>query len=240
MRKWMLNGSVAATLAIAAGGANAQFCQGFGDVLQSDTLVCNAVEWVKNRAVTLGCGDGSNYCPGSDVTRAQMAIFMQRLGKALSPEVVSQQTFDDGSGSGVTLPGESPAPAIVRCLTPATTAVAYPRVAVANATFSALSDGNPAGFRAFLLVRANGGSFANFETGVSVAQRGTAQATVYGSAALTEQLPLQPNTSYEFAVGVRRDNTGPATTGNFDVLRCQMTVTVQNRNGTSSPLDTVQ
>ncbi len=240
MRKWMVNASVAATLAIAAGNANAQFCQNFGDVLQSDTLVCNAVEWVKNRAVTVGCGDGSNYCPNDDVTRAQMAIFMQRLGKALSPEVLSRQTFDDGSGSGVTLPGESPAPALVRCLTPATAGVVYPRVAVANATFSALSDGNAAGFRVFLLVRPNGGAFANFEPGVSVAHRGTAQAAVYGTAALTEQLALQPNTSYEFAIGVRRDDTGPATTGNFDALRCQLTVTVQNRNGTSSPLDTVQ
>ena len=239
MRKWMLTASVTAALGVAAGSANAQFCQGFQDVLQSNTLVCTAVEWVKNRSITQGC-DASNFCPNNSVTRAQMAIFLQRAGRALSTEVLSQQTFDDGSGSGVTLPGESPTPAIVRCLTPATAATTYPRVAVANATFSALSDGNPAGFRAFLLVRANGGSFTNFETGVSVAQRGTAQATVYGSAGLTEPLALQPNTSYEFAIGVRRDNTGPATTGNFDVLRCQLTVTVHNRNGTTSPLDSVQ
>ena len=55
MRKWMVNASVAATLAIAAGAANARFCQGFQDVQQSDALVCPAVEWVKNRSITAGC-----------------------------------------------------------------------------------------------------------------------------------------------------------------------------------------
>ena len=236
MRKWKAKAVAAATLAFAAGAANAQFCQGFEDVLQSNSLVCPAVEWVKNRGITAGC-DATHYCPNNAVTRAQMAIFLQRAGKALSPEVLSQQVFDDGGGNGVTLPGDAPANAIVRCLTPVSAATVWPRVAVVTATFSALSDGNPAGFRAFLLVRPNGGSFTNFENGVSVAQRGTALATVYGSAALTEQLALQPNTTYEFALGVRRDNTGPSTTGNFEALRCQLTATIQNRNGTSSPLD---
>jgi len=239
MNKWMVKSAAAAVLALAASGANAQVCQGFEDVLQSNTLVCPAVEWVKNRAITAGC-DATHYCPNNPLTRAQMAIFLQRAGKALSTEVLSQQVFDDGGGAGIPLPGDSPAPAVVRCVTPATAAVPYPRTAVAVATLSALSDGNPASFRAFLLVRPNGGAFGNFETGVSVAQRGTAQAAVYGNAALTKPLALQPNTSYEFAIGVRRDNTLPATTGNFEALRCQLTVTVHNRNGTSSPLDPVQ
>ena len=239
MRKWMLNGAMAATLTMAAAAANAQACQGFEDVLQSNTLVCPAVEWVKNRGITAGC-DATHYCPNNAVTRAQMAIFLQRAGKALSPEVLSQQVFDDGGGAGLVLPGESPAPAIVRCLTPATAATVYPRVAVVNATISALSDGNPAGFRAFLLVRESGGSFANFAPGVSIAHRGTALSTAYGSVALTEQLALQPGTGYEFAVGIRRDNGGPATTGNFETLRCQITAIVQNRNGAASPLDPLQ
>ena len=116
MRKWMLKVSVTATLAFAASSASAQFCQGFQDVLQSNALVCNAIEWVKNRGITQGC-DATNYCPNNSLTRAQMAIFMQRAGRALSTEVLSQQIFDDGGGLGVTLPGESPTPAIVRCVT---------------------------------------------------------------------------------------------------------------------------
>ena len=238
MKRWLVKCALLALSCCGPGIAMAQ-CVGFGDVPTGG--FCENVEWVKNRAITLGCGDGSNYCPNDPVTRLQMAIFMNRLGKALSAEVLSQQVFDDGNGSGVTLPGDSPTPALVRCLTAATAATPYPRIAVANATFSALADGNPAGFRAFLLVSPNNGPFSNFDTQLpSVAHRGTAQASVYGGAALTEQIILQPGSSYRFAIGVRRDTGGPATTGNFDVVRCQITVTVHNRNGSSSPFDAGQ
>jgi hypothetical protein len=70
--------------ALAPLGALAQNCVGFGDVLASSPF-CPNVEWVKNRGVTLGCGDGSNYCPNDPVTRLQMAIFLNRLGTALTP-----------------------------------------------------------------------------------------------------------------------------------------------------------
>ncbi|MEO8976037.1 MAG: hypothetical protein ABI552_09815, partial [Casimicrobiaceae bacterium] len=41
---------------------------------------CTNTQWLKNRAVTLGCGTGSTYCPDETLTRAQMALFMNRLG----------------------------------------------------------------------------------------------------------------------------------------------------------------
>ena len=241
MKRWLVKFALMVVATGAPGIAAAQQCVGFGDILQSSPFCAN-VEWVKNRGVTLGCGDGSNYCPNDPVTRLQMAIFMNRLGRALSPEILSQQVFDNGGGSGVALPGDSPAPALVRCLTAETAATVYPRHAVANATFSALSDGNPAGYRIFLLVSANNGPFTNFDTVLpSVAHRGTAQATVYGASALTEQIILQPGSSYKFAIGVRRDNNPDVvTTGNFDVIRCQITVTIDNRNGTASPFDAAQ
>jgi hypothetical protein len=59
-------------------------CGGFTDVVATDSY-CSSVEWMKNRAVTVGCGDGTTYCPNDNVSRAQMAIFMTRLGKTLSP-----------------------------------------------------------------------------------------------------------------------------------------------------------
>jgi|SRR5688572_16998956 len=77
-------------------GSDAQFgvdnvriggnCSGFADVLPAD-IFCNAVEWLYNRGVTFGCLLGQ-YCPGGNVTRAQMALFMQRLGVALTPTVL--------------------------------------------------------------------------------------------------------------------------------------------------------
>jgi hypothetical protein len=43
---------------------------------------------VKNRGITLGCGDGSNYCPNDPVTRLQMAIFLKREGDKLTPTII--------------------------------------------------------------------------------------------------------------------------------------------------------
>lgn len=47
-----------------------------------------AVDWIADRGVTLGCATNL-YCPDGLVTRAQMALFMQRLGNALTPRVLS-------------------------------------------------------------------------------------------------------------------------------------------------------
>jgi hypothetical protein len=46
---------------------------------------------------------------------------------------------------------------------------------------------------------------------------------------------LAPNTSYVFFIGVRHDDF-TSTGGTAVRLRCQLTVSVSNRNGTSSPL----
>jgi hypothetical protein len=232
MRKWMMRGAVATTLAIAAGGAQAQQCQGFGDVLQSDTLVCPAVEWVKNRSVTLGCGDGSNYCPNNNVTRAQMALFMQRLGKALSPEVLGTQ---GGNDTPTVIPGEA-GPAITNCVTSTLAAADYPRRAHINAMVSIQAPaGSSTSFRAFNLVVANGGAPELPQPGASAAARGTAPVNGWDTVSLTEAMNLAPDTSYVFFIGVRQDNFTD-TGGTAARLRCQVTVSVTNRNGTSSPL----
>ncbi len=75
--------------------ARAATCDGFADV-DAGASYCSAVEWLKDRAITLGC-DASNYCPNATVTRAQMALFMNRLGDAVSPQLV-QQTALIGDG----------------------------------------------------------------------------------------------------------------------------------------------
>jgi CSLREA domain-containing protein len=46
------------------------------------------------RGVTLGCGNG-NYCPDANVTREQMAIFIERALGVFTPPTPSGQTFQD-------------------------------------------------------------------------------------------------------------------------------------------------
>ena len=68
--------------------AFAQFCPGaslwvFDDVPSSHPF-CSSISWIAQRGITLGCSviddDHRLFCPGSTVTRAEMAAFMFRLG----------------------------------------------------------------------------------------------------------------------------------------------------------------
>src|SRR5437899_5525343 len=77
--------------------ASSGSCVGFTDVAAGAGF-CPAVQWLKNRAITLGC-TSTTYCPGDSVTRSQMALFMNRLGKALEPTFI--ETNDSGAATGV-------------------------------------------------------------------------------------------------------------------------------------------
>ncbi len=59
-------------------------CAGFTDVDDTSGF-CPNVEWLKNRAITLGCTSTTVYCPNDPVSRLAMAAFMNRLGTALTP-----------------------------------------------------------------------------------------------------------------------------------------------------------
>lgn len=58
------------------------------------------IEDLANRGITGGCG-GGNFCPGSPVTRAQMAVFLLKtlLGSSYVPPVVAQIFQDVPPGS---------------------------------------------------------------------------------------------------------------------------------------------
>ncbi len=70
----------AASIAIAAvaSSAAATSCDGFTDVDSANTTYCSAVTYLKDTGITLGC-TGTTYCPNDDVTRLQMALFLQRM-----------------------------------------------------------------------------------------------------------------------------------------------------------------
>ena len=85
MRRFFVRTAFASILAMGPTSAVAAPCAGFSDVQDTDAF-CTAVEWLRNRNVTLGCGTGV-YCPASAVTRASMALFLNRLGTALTPRL---------------------------------------------------------------------------------------------------------------------------------------------------------
>ena len=67
---------VAAALLTIPGAAVATHV--FTDVGDSN-VHAPAIEWAASSGVTAGCGDGTSYCPGDPVTRAQMATFLHRM-----------------------------------------------------------------------------------------------------------------------------------------------------------------
>jgi hypothetical protein len=73
----------------------------FSDVPNSNPFH-NDIAALVNSGVTAGCG-GGNYCPKSDVTREQMAAFLNRLG-ALAPDktpVVNADRVDGHHANGL-------------------------------------------------------------------------------------------------------------------------------------------
>jgi hypothetical protein len=77
---------LSAFLALLPAAARAQDCAGFTDITVFSPFCTNA-QAMKNRAITLGCGDGTTYCPDEPVIRLQMAAFMNRVGNVLEPRV---------------------------------------------------------------------------------------------------------------------------------------------------------
>ena len=85
----MLRASMAAVILWTIGiapAAQAAPCAGFGDV-DSSSVFCPSVTWLKNRGITLGCVTGL-YCPNDAVSRLAMAAFISRLDRVLPPTVV--------------------------------------------------------------------------------------------------------------------------------------------------------
>ena len=128
------SGSALHTVVAVAG----QHCAGFDDV-DAASPFCASVEWMKNRAVSLGCAP-FDYCPSADVSRLGMAAFMDRLGAALGPAVV---------WTTVQYPQVYPAMWLV-C--PASVpAAAYPRTVYVDAVVSGI--GSAAGTLDFVAAR---------------------------------------------------------------------------------------
>jgi hypothetical protein len=220
--RWTL--ATLVVLATAAQLASAQQCVGFDDT--PDDVFCPAVEWLKNRSITTGCG-GPNFCPGAPVSRLAMAQFMQRLGKALTPDVLHDaRHFKSPQVSG-DFPGK------LVCVTPDYLVSGHPRTARFVGQFWGQPSFVTAAFQGYFLVSTDSG--ANWQQIYpQIPARVTAASGQYnGSAVLARPLALAPGTTYRFGLFV----DGVGTTSTFTLLMCEIEVTIQNANPDASPLD---
>ncbi len=229
MRPTLVGAVLTAVLVPLPSPALAQSCAGFTDVAAASPF-CPNVEWLKNRGVTLGCTSTTLYCPTDPVTRLSMAAFMNRLGKALSPEVL---TFE-GTPGAIVLPTN--APFATRCGTADSTIAVYPRSATVYATLTGLSDANAVAWKARAVYSTNGG--ATWQTAPSpVSIRASSGGNQWSGASAVASVDVTPGLAYRFAIEIARDDLLPGTAGNFVQSRCIVTATVDNRNGTSTPFD---
>lgn len=196
-------------------------CAGFTDVDDANAL-CPDVDWLKNRAITLGCTSATQYCPNDAVSRLSMAAFLNRLGTALTPEVL----YHDASGGALDL--DSPPQTV--CATSVLPAAAYPRSAHAVSALSAqVAVAATAGLR--IVQSIDGGTTwtpLNAIPGSAGGSNRWVNATVYKG-----EIPLVPGTSYQLGLRVER-GAGPGT-GDLVAWNCQLEVLVTTRTGTASP-----
>jgi hypothetical protein len=196
-------------------------CSGFTDVDDS-SVFCPNVDWLKNRAVTLGCTASTLYCPNEVVFRLSMAAFMNRLGAALTPVLL----YNEASGASLDL--DSPPQTV--CATPQLPAAAYPRSAKASAVLTGnLSVPGTVGLRIVMSID-NGANWSPLNAlPASVGgPNGWVNATVWKG-----DVPLAPGTGYRF--GLRADRAGGTGTGDLGAWNCQLDVNVMSRLGATMP-----
>jgi hypothetical protein len=201
-------------------------CNGFSDVLPTDSY-CNATEWLANRGVTQGCVAGQ-YCPANNVTRAQMALFMNRLGDALTPVV----QFVDTSPGGIDLDAGQGVSATNVCRTTTFTPV-FPRKAVLTGAFSGQSTGAMR-FWVWWSYSTDGG--VSWTPINNWAQRTASNSTEFASASTSAQLDMAVGRTYLFAITATRDPSDP---GGNDITtsRCTLLAQFFGRTGATAPFD---
>jgi hypothetical protein len=211
---------------LAPGAALAQSCGGvFTDVPAADPF-CPNVEWILNRGITTGC-TATTYCPTNPVTRLQMAAFLNRMGRALTPEDVTP---------GVTAPtaATSPAGNPVLCQTADYPVTGYPRRAIVAG--SAVLSGPSASIdvRAAIAYSTNGGTtwtaIPNSDQYVVL----TPGLTPVDRSTLSPFGAVNLNVGQNVRFGVQ---LGQFAGSGTITAACNTQVQIWNRNGTSAPFD---
>ena len=223
MRGWLCSVLIAIVV-LASSDVRAVSCPAgqspFTDV--PDTAIfCTDALWLRNALVTLGCGNGTTYCPFDPVSRAQMALFMKRLATAIMPDVVHADvaaTSGDLDGTGY-----------ATCVTPpyAIPSNANARIfGHAIGTVSILTDG-AADIAVTIEMSVNGGAFGTFLGNASRVLVPPNQWTVVPTmVAYTIIGPtgvhLAPGDTYQWRISLQRQ--GSSTTGEVTSNRCQLAI----------------
>ena len=215
----LVSGAFGVVLGVVAVTAAAAPCAGFTDV-DTASPFCPNVDWLRNRAVTLGCTSATLFCPGDFVSRLQMAAFMNRLGAALTPIVVSVNDVPGALDLDI-------APVI--CQTANQTIAGFPRRALADATVSGTAAAGVDMAMRVVWSADNGATWQNFSTAQSIAYVNAAQ---WGAASDLGVVNLTVGGTAKFGVQVTR---GAAGTTDLSGSRCQLQVALVSRDGTSSP-----
>ena len=211
--------SLALALAIAP-AAMAAPCAAFTDVDDSSPFCIN-VEWIKNRAITLGC-TATTYCANDAVSRLAMAAFMNRLGTALTPVPLSV----DVAPGGIDLDAN-----LAVCQTQDFPVSGFPRRAYVDLSFSGLA-GADVGVAADVAMSTNGG--ASWTPLNTVVNRGSVAANQWGALADLGSADLAAGQSVRFGVLMSRGGVPGA--ADLADSRCALRVLVYSRNGSVSPL----
>ena len=216
---------LAATLVLAASNAHAGPCapgtNPFSDI-SDNIFFCTNTLWLRNANVTLGCvssGANLNYCPDEYVIRSQMALFMNRLARTLTPEIF----FDTVSGPPQ---GDLDTDAFA-CRSPGVYTVTSPilqHFGLIYANLSLLTNAD-ADIQVELQMSKNG-SFFPINAGamrLRVPANQWTMASVIASNRIqlgSGSLAINPGETFEFRVVMRR-LPGSTTTGEVVDTRCQ-------------------
>jgi hypothetical protein len=213
----MLRASFACMFALCAQSAQGAPCAGFVDV-DSTHAFCKHVEWLKNRAVTLGCQIPNSYCPNDPVVRLSMAAFMNRLGTALTPTTL---TADLSSGAlDIDLQP-------VVCTTADFAVTGYPRRALLDAGVSGTGP-TALDMGVVVVMSTNGGAW----TELTAESRGAVLANQWGNVTAIAREDLDVNETVRFGVRVKRVG---AVTGDLSDSRCYVRAVVHSRDGAATP-----
>jgi FG-GAP-like repeat len=194
-------------------------CLSFADIDGTDPFCAN-VEWMRNRAVTLGCSAYS-YCKGDQVSRTAMAAFMNRLGTALSP--VARERLQTLS---TPLPVTS-SPIVCATMPYATTG--FPRTVHLDGLFTATASAD-VDFSVWPVVSLDGG--ATWQQVGIVPGFGAAYAGRWVNARVNAHVDIDAGQTAQFALKI---TPALGSTGTLDQGTCNVRARVSNRNASVSP-----
>lgn len=197
-------------------------CAGFTDV-QDTAIFCTATQWLKNRGITTGCGDGTTYCPDATVTRASMSLFLNRAGIALTPKLVGRSS---STGATVMQPNQFNS----FCFGAPLPAVNYPQTARARGTIAIPMSGPVVVM--YMVMTLNGAPYLNMNV---AANRLVSPSGVVRLSWSSDTMAV-PGATVGFAIGLEN----PAGSGSALTLSagtCALDADVVNANPTSAPFD---